>query len=1775
LSKSSERGSTSIVKDGNPYSDENLESKSETNNVLGKDMSKNKNMQTFNLCNRVSSDFSNKEVQILQSRILPANSGRADEAMRQMAALQQQLALGMGRGANPWVQAQPQPEGLRFSPPSQRRTSSRSSNLDSYDYSHFLTTPADRPSEVNEDHEIIPDDLDVASTTSDSGSDFDRAPRTAYLRAKIRLIFRGNRNLDERYNALFLTVNDHSADMLVDTGCGMSVISRAFYNRLKFGIIGPTHTDTDVSIQNCHNTAQPCVGTTQVRIWFRSTNFYDATVLISEHLAHDFILGLDFLGSKHVRMLTPRHLVLNRKDAGLHMKEPLIVKVMRPLVATNNHCTIVEPYSTALLRISVTGTEVQDKESSFTVSDKSFIRGLKILPTAYNGNLKNGSFLLPVYNDGMSDVIIDNGCELAPISAIGNNALSPQVINVNRMMICETNEPFNVPINNILLDGVETIKTDKVFTPDEKKAQLTNLEKQGYYQPPITGYLHDKAAITDLGLEDTTPMSEKEFLAQFDLKHLSAKRQNQAKEMFLNNIEAFSMSKYDIGRTSMIEMNIPVTNEKPRMQKYIPIPLHAKQKVRDILDQLEKFDIIRKCNEPSPYCSNILVVKKRDKNDIRLLFDGRLLNYDTKRLPMSTVSKPEILAHLGGKKHMTSLDLKDAFFHIPLDKKSQPLTAFYSSVHGQRFCFTRAPQGLRNSPLYLKLLLDKVFYDMSDDVILFFDDLLIATDGTLDHHMKVVDMVLKKIILAGLKLGPKKLNLAKEHIEFLGMVFHKGTINIPNAKLEAFRKLPSPNTPKKAKSVICALSFYRHFCPRFAELSHEILALGNLNPKQFKWTADLEKKFRLLIKTVCDNASLYLPDPSKKIYVQSDASTHCAGGRVFQKDDKGNEMLIAAVSRTFTKTERAYSIFKKEILSLLYVLKTMDFFLRFSDDLTLLVDAKSIIYLRLAKESSGILLRFSLELSKYNCELFHVSGDDNIVSDVLSRHNSEIDTIMCEDETNKPLSEKDSIKFVNKLKLRDGFHLSVDEMDALLNGPSPTKVVAKATRKSMAKPGKRIIRNTPQTLVNKKLNLPKCSMRRPGVVLPKRKPKMPHNNLPGFPATQKSKSQTTNAQNEYFYQPKNNVCVNALTPTDQTDDESSDETFQPRFERTVTRSHTGSLPPPSQSDDYVYEPSCSTKKPTKQNARSINAPKSILKQSKSLDTGIAMSNDGEQQVLRPNNSLVGNPMDNPDSNAVIEPINPSQDEFTGNDDAPGDDFPTDDSDDEDHSTRYPDNTGNPPDDPDPPRDPSEDSDESDSDQSGDENRFHDDPLDFISYKDVGTLTQVVREGMLSIGQFKLAQQEDEYCAGIIDELEANKKSFKLIDGILFRITKDSLKPVLPIVLISLIIQLKHFSIFGAHMSPTRINRDIKKDFFIPQDELFIALREVKKSCYLCQLYDNNIEDQSFSKLPSVVRPRVSWSIDIIPNMPTSANDFSQLLLCVDDFSSFVVCIPLVDSSSKSIIEGLKTHIFAPFGIPQLIRSDEQSSFYSSNQFYNFMRDYKIKHQSTSVASPFSNGRAESQIGQIKKLARKFFFQENCIDNWDEFLPILTNSHNSSVGAYGFSSEELMFGTRIQKPVDLLIFDFHFESEENYINFVFEQAENLRKAYTVKKDARTKSTRTFKNLNRIQKSFEPGTLVLHRQLQVSTGKSSGYQPRFTGPFVVLSCNDRESYAIVEHLHTGRIIKGHYNNLHLLHFHPSTLTFKKGCTDDILLNFNKSTSQAIQANSKTKHPNALQN
>ncbi len=246
-----------------------------------------------------------------------------------------------------------------------------------------------------------------------------------------------------------------------------------------------------------------------------------------------------------------------------------------------------------------------------------------------------------------------------------------------------------------------------------------------------------------------------------------------------------------------------------------------------------------------------------------------------------------------------------------------------------------------------------------------------------------------------------------------------------------------------------------------------LMDLSALHPTQFKWLPIHQQSFDNTIRAIKKNTSLHLPDPKKTFFVQIDASDVAGAGRVFQKDDQGNKLLMACVSRTFTKAERKYGTFCKEVLALLYRLKSMDFFLRFANKLVILIDTKSILFLRLCKESQGILLRFSLELSKYEAEIHHAPGVENEVSDVLSRNHKDIDNI----EKNI-LREKQTEQILARLTIPQGKHFSTEEVRNLLELESLPAPSPKSKRKSesKAKLGKRIIKNSPTTLAKRKLN---------------------------------------------------------------------------------------------------------------------------------------------------------------------------------------------------------------------------------------------------------------------------------------------------------------------------------------------------------------------------------------------------------------------------------------------------------------------------------------------------------------------------------------------------------------------------------------------------------------------------------------------------------------------------------------------------------------------------------
>jgi hypothetical protein len=123
----------------------------------------------------------------------------------------------------------------------------------------------------------------------------------------------------------------------------------------------------------------------------------------------------------------------------------------------------------------------------------------------------------------------------------------------------------------------------------------------------------------------------------------------------------------------------------------------------------------------------------------------------------------------------------------------------------------------------------------------------------------------------------------------------------------------------------------------------------------------------------------------------------------------------------------------------------------------------------------------------------------------------------------------------------------------------------------------------------------------------------------------------------------------------------------------------------------------------------------------------------------------------------------------------------------------------------------------------------------------------------------------------------------------------------------------------------------------------------------------------------------------------------------------------------------------------------------------------------------------------------------------------------------------MFGNRLEHNYALT--DIFSGNNENSVEQVVEslivRAQNIRQKYDSAKLTKQNKNTTFRNKKAPNKIFEPGMLVLHRQLQVSTGTASKYRPLFTGPYVVTSTDGVT--ATCQDLRTNRVIKAHFHNL----------------------------------------------
>ena len=274
------------------------------------------------------------------------------------------------------------------------------------------------------------------------------------------------------------------------------------------------------------------------------------------------------------------------------------------------------------------------------------------------------------------------------------------------------------------------------------------------------------------------------------------------------------------------------------------------------------------------------------------------------------------------------------------------------------------------------------------------DDLLLHS--TKVAHWKLLEQLFQSMCKNGLKLSPKKCQLFRTKLTYMGneFVINKRTMTIIplRSRTEAVSKIPTPKTAKQCKSFCGVVNYLSLFCPDLQTLLKPIVELTRKG-RPFVWGQEQERAFKEVKLRLTNPPVLHLPKAEGRFILYSDTSVEGTGSSLWQMQE-GKAKLIGYASKTLPEACSRYSVTELEMTGLLVNMNLWKNLLKHRE-FDAAVDHVAVTQIMKAKTEPATtrIMRLLDRLSAYSFNLYYVKGRDMILADYLSRHrNKDLDS---------------------------------------------------------------------------------------------------------------------------------------------------------------------------------------------------------------------------------------------------------------------------------------------------------------------------------------------------------------------------------------------------------------------------------------------------------------------------------------------------------------------------------------------------------------------------------------------------------------------------------------------------------------------------------------------------------------------------------------------------------------------------------------------------------------
>lgn len=457
-----------------------------------------------------------------------------------------------------------------------------------------------------------------------------------------------------------------------------------------------------------------------------------------------------------------------------------------------------------------------------------------------------------------------------------------------------------------------------------------------------------------------------------------------------------------------VELKLDIKPIKSPQRRYGP---QQREFIIKTIKELEKIGAVY-YNPNAKWGSPALAVPKPGTTTLRFTVDLRGVNNLTEPLVAAMPHLEIIIQMVGGSVCYANIDSCHGYWQLGLEENSQEIMSIQTPIGV--YSPTRVLQGGTDSGNNFQMVTRAIFEKRVKRLLQWLDDfLLYATSG--EELLEDIEQFLLLCSEYGFKLHASNCSFFLKQVNFCGRRISADGVTHDPRNFEVITSMKQPRTGAELQQFLCATNWMRPSLPDYSRLIHPLHELmESIYTAAGKRTKKAATKFNLddqwgVEHTHCFNAiqnqlaastKLAFPKSTHALCLFTDASdTHWAAvlTQVPQLKDQKHiteqaREPLAFLSGSFNGASSNWSIADKEGYAIVESMNRLDY-ITVNRITHVYTDHANLLYIYdpvgrnpgIAKHTACKLARWALKLNEFRFVIEHVSGDENIWADILTR----------------------------------------------------------------------------------------------------------------------------------------------------------------------------------------------------------------------------------------------------------------------------------------------------------------------------------------------------------------------------------------------------------------------------------------------------------------------------------------------------------------------------------------------------------------------------------------------------------------------------------------------------------------------------------------------------------------------------------------------------------------------------------------------------------------------